>query len=414
MLRFLLVCSFIILPSLAAMAQRTLETCRQQARMNYPAIKQFGLIDKSKEYSLSNAGKAWYPQFSANAIGAWIIKGMPELSGNPGNNDLQFIGLAQFNQTIWDGGNSRSQKAIIEATAAIDSASVAVQLYELNDRVNQLFFGILLLDEQLLQLSLLRETLQRNLDAALQSLDQGMAYQPDVDEVKVVLLKNSQHEIEFKNSRQAYRIMLSLIIGEEIGENEKLSRPGFPEVPASTTIRRPEIQLYENQRRLADAQLSQVKVGYMPKIQLLGAGMLVEPGFSFGPQTINSFLIAGLGLSWSTGGLYTGKRSEQLNRISIEKIENQRETFLFNTNLNVQQAMQEINRYRELLKADDEIILLRKNIREAYEVKYNNGMTSMNEVLNAVTAERDAMSTRAGRELQMLMSLYALQTISGN
>ena len=414
MLKYLLITCLFIFCGIRADAQRTLETCQQQARMNYPAVRQFGLIEKSKEFSLANAGKAWYPQLSVNAIGAWIIKGLPHIPGTPETDDFQFIGIAQLSQNIWDGGTSKAQKHIITATAAIDSATTAVQLYELRDRVNQLYFGILLIDEQLAQLELLKETLHRNHEAAQQSLKAGMAYRPDVDEVQVEVVKAAQREIEFKSSRLAYMQMLSLLIGEQVAENEKLSRPEISVSAEPLTIRRPELQLYESQRRLADAQLTQVKTGYMPKLNLLGAGLLIEPGFTFGAQTMNSLLIAGLGLSWNTAGLYTGKKSHLLNRINVDKINNQQETFLFNTNLRLLQSQQEVNRYRELLNQDDEIIRLRKNIREAYEVKYDNGMAAMNDVLNAVTAERESMSSRSLRELQLLMSIYSMQNISGN
>jgi outer membrane protein TolC len=174
------------------------------------------------------------------------------------------------------------------------------------------------------------------------------------------------------------------------------------------------MQLYESQRRLTDAQLGQVKVNYMPKLSLIGAGALIEPGIAFGPETINSILIAGLGLSWNTSGLYSGKKSQQLNRISMDKIKIQEETFLFNTNLNVMKGNEEVNRYRELLRQDDEIVRLRKSIREAYEIKYDNGMTSMNEVLNSVTQEREALAARSMREIQLLMSLYSIKTVMGN
>ncbi len=414
MLRIFLIVITLFIPAKIVIAQRSLETCQQQARMNYPAIRQFGLIEKSKEYSLANAGKAWYPQFSVNAIGAWIIKGLPSFPGANETNDLQFFGIAQFRQTLWDGGTTHSQKEIISATTAIDSASAEVALYELKDRVNQLFFGILLIDEQLLQLALMKENLRRNLEAARNSFGNGKAYISDVDEVQVELIKSDQRETEFKSSRMAYVQMLGLMIGEKIDSIEKFARPTIPDINTSPVIRRPELQLFENQRRLTDAQLDQVKVNYMPKVDLLGAGMLIGPGISFGTETINSFLIAGLGLSWNTSGLYSGKKSQQLNRIGMDRINIQQETFMFNTNIQLSHAGQEVNRYRELLNQDDEIISLRKKIREAYEARYNNGMVSMNEVLNSVTAEREAIAARSMREIQLMMSLYQVQTISGN
>ena len=45
----------------------TLEECQQQAQAHYPLIKRYGLIEKTKEYNISNAGKGYLPQVSLSA-----------------------------------------------------------------------------------------------------------------------------------------------------------------------------------------------------------------------------------------------------------------------------------------------------------------------------------------------------------
>ncbi|MFI5134695.1 MAG: TolC family protein, partial [Chitinophagales bacterium] len=152
-------------------AQLSLDSCQQKARRNYPAVKQFDLIAKSEEYNVKNASKAYYPQFSVTGIGAYVIQGLPTLPGSETTPEkFQLIGIGQLKQTIWDGGATHAQKEIIRANAGVDSASTDVSLYTLRDRVNQLYFGILLIDEQLKQIDLLKENLQRSLDAANLSL----------------------------------------------------------------------------------------------------------------------------------------------------------------------------------------------------------------------------------------------------
>ena len=60
-----LLLSVLCLPSLRA--QLTLYECRQQARDNYPLIRQYGLIEKAAQYSVANAAKAYLPQVSLSA-----------------------------------------------------------------------------------------------------------------------------------------------------------------------------------------------------------------------------------------------------------------------------------------------------------------------------------------------------------
>src|SRR4030095_16401367 len=274
-------------------AQLSLDSCQDKARRNYPAIKQFDLIAKSEEYNIKNASKAYYPHVSLNAIGGYIIQGLPTPPNAEAPSDFQFIGIAQVNQTIWDGGATHAQKEMVRANSSVDSATNEVSLYTLKDRLNQLYFGVLLIDEQLNQINLLKGNLQRNLDAANLSLQNGLAYQSDVDEVKVEIVKAEQKETEFQSSRKAYIEMVSQMIGEPIADNAQFEKPAVSDLSAYVTINRPELNLFNNQRRLVDAQSESYKVGYMPKIGLLGAGLLIQPGTSFAGSTVNSLAIAG-------------------------------------------------------------------------------------------------------------------------
>ncbi len=404
----------IFLSGKISFAQLTLDSCQQKARRNYPAIKQFSLIAQSEEYNIKNASKAYYPHVSLNAIGGYIIQGLPTPPEVEAPSSIQFIGIAQVNQTIWDGGATHSQKEITRASAGVDSATTEVSLYTLKDRVNQLYFGILLIDEQVRQLDLLKENLHRNLDAANLSLQNGVAYQSDVDQVKVEMIKADQKKTEFNSSRQAYIEMISQLIGEKISDAEKFERPPDFNAEAGSTINRPELHLYENQRQLVNTQMKMVNVNYMPKVGVLGAGLLIEPGMSLGGATFNSFALAGLSISWNTSGLYTGKNTKQLAQINLDKINNQQETFLFNTNMQMIHAKNDVIKQQTLLQQDDEIVSLKESIRKSYETRFQNGMSSMNDLLTAENGESDARSSRAVHEIQLLMSLYNLKTISGN
>lgn len=413
-MRITFITLLLLLSAPALYAQLNLDSCQQKARRNYPAIRQFDLIARSEEYNLKNASKAYYPQIGLNAIGGYIIQGLPAFPGSEPSNKMQFIGIGQLNQTIWDGGATSSQKQMIRANAAVDSAANEVTLFSIRDRVNQLYFGILLIDEQLKQVTLLKGNLQRNLDAAMLALQNGIAYQPDVDMVKVELIKAQQKETEYRSSRTAYIQMLSLLIAEPVAEDVTIEKPVMGDASPLSTISRPELFLFDKQRLLADAQMKSVNVGYMPKIGLMGAGILIEPGTNFGASTINTLAIAGLSLSWSTAGLYRGNSSKQLSKISLDKINNQQETFLFNTQLQMTQTKNEMNKQQTLLQQDDQIVTLKESIRKSYELKYQNAMASMNDVLTAESGESEARSTRALHEIQFLMSLFNLKTITGH
>lgn len=400
----------------SASAQLTLEDCQAKARANYPLIKQLDLIQKTTEYNLSNANKAYLPQISLTAIEGYLISGLPAfIPGAPTENGtFKFIGLGQLSQTIWDGGATKSQKNYIQSNTEVEKSSVEISLYAIRERVNQLYFGILLVNEQLNQIKLLRENLERNLSKVKQAAENGLGYNSDADEVRVEILKIDQKSDEFQFARKSYLGMLSLMIGEPLSDEVQLQRPLLEEVPSSPNINRPELTLYNYQRQLTQVQNQQSKAAYMPKIGLLAFGVRLSPGASLGAGSLESLSIAGASLSWNTMGLYRDRNNRELAKIQMDRIQNQQETFLFNTNVQLTQFQHEIEKQKSILSKDSEIMKLRSSIRKAYELKYQNGVCTVNDLVGAVNAESDAASNLALHEIQLLLSVYNFKNTSGN
>jgi len=396
----------------------SIDTCYARAERNYPMIRQYDLIEKSKEYTISNANKAWFPQLSITGIGAYIISGLPSItmpnSPPAEKKDWQFIGIGQFNQTIWDGGATHVQKEVAKATAAADKASVDVALYEIRERINQLYFGILVIDAQMEQLDILIENLNRSLNSAKLTSENGLAYQSDVDEVKAELLNVRQRKIEFVYARKGFTDMLSFMTGTPLNETSRLEKPVVTENYTSLTNRRPELAMYASQLNLIEASTSFNKVSVMPKFGLMAAGVLIEPGIAFGTETMNSLAVAGLSLSWNTSGIYKLAKTNKLDKIKQDRISNQQETFLFNNALQLKQGSNDIEKQQEIIKNDDEIVLLKSRIRNAYQLKYDNGICPMNDLINAINKESEAKRNQALHEVQLLLSLYSYKAKTGN
>lgn len=395
----------------------SIDSCYALANNNYPLIKQYELIENTKEYTLSNASKAYLPQLSITAIEGYIFGGLPSFgpsSGDSESSNFKFIGIAQLNQTLWDGGATKTQKKIITASSETEKASVDVALYDLHGRVNQLYFGILLVDEQLAQLDVQNTILSNNVNRVKQLSDNGLAYKTDLDEIKVEQLKLRQHKTELKYVRDGYVMMLSLLIGGKIGDDIVLKKPALNSPLPDFQIQRPELSLYRSQRNLVDAQSGMQRVSMMPKVGLLGAGVMFAPGISLGNGVLTSIGVAGVSASWGISGFYKNKNEKQLTQQSLNKIKVQEETFIFNTRLQMSQTSANIEKQKAILAGDDEIVSLRESIRESYQVKYNVGSGSLIDLLNATERESEARSQKALHEMQLLVSIAEQRTITGN
>jgi len=390
----------------------TIEQSYQLAVDNYPLIKQYELIEKSKEYTLSNANKGYLPQISITAIEGYVFGDLPGFVSGGDKSQFKLIGLGQINQTVWDGGATKTQKKIIEASSNLDKASVQVSLNELHSRVNQLYFGILLIDEQLKQLEVQNTILANNIDRVKKLHENGLTYKTDVDEMKVEQLNLNRQKKDLQYTQKGYQTMLSYLIGKNINQT-KLEKP-INTATLDNTINRPEQARFESQRNLITAQSDMQKVSLMPKVGLLGAGVVLAPGISPGSDKATTIGVAGLSVGWDIKGLYKNSNEKELTKLELNKVAVQEETFLFNTKLQMTQKTADIERQNAILKDDDEIVKLRQTIREGYQLKYDTGAGPLIDLLNATEKEGNARTEKALDEIQLLMSIYDYQTIKGN
>jgi outer membrane protein TolC len=402
----------------AGEGQITISYCQERAQANYPLIKEYDLIKKSTDYTLSNANKAYLPQVSLNLIGGIIAGGFPTSSQGNGQkaekNNTQLIGIAQVNQTIWDGGATRVQKDIARANSEVETANIDVSIYSVRENINQVYFGILVIDEQLKQLQISNENLIRSLENIKLSKDNGLAYTSDVDEVRSEILNLEQKRLDFVFTRKGYVKMLSFLIGQALNDTTQLEKPVLIGTVDSVINNRPELKLYKSQLKLIEAQSATDKVNLMPKIGVIGAGVMLLPGVSLGNSKLKGIGVLGLGVSWSMGNLYTNSNNKNLTRLSMDKISDQRDAFLFTNHFQLMQAASEIDRERAILSKDEEIVALKGEITKSYQIRFDNGMCSMNDLVTSINKESEARSNRALHLVQLLMSTYNYMLMSGN
>lgn len=409
----------LLYPTSFVYGQLTIGECQRRAQENYPLTKQYGLIEKSKEYNLANAGKGYLPQLSLSAKMTYqsdvteIPVKLPNQSIDAPRKD-QYQAVLQLDQTIWDGGTIHAQKQLVNSKSNVDRQQLDVSMYAVNDRVNQLFFGILLLDEQLKQNELLQDELTRTYKQVSAYVANGIANQADLDAVKVEQLNTQQNQSELEAGRNAYRSMLSALIAVKVDDDNKPVRPDNTMTPLSTEIKRPELSLFTAQGYQLDTQKKQLQAKNLPKLGLFVQGAIGNPGLNMLKNEFTPYYIAGIRLSWNFGNLYTKHNENQLISLNRRSIDVQRETFLFNTDLEITQTSNEITKLMKLMKNDDEIISLRNNIRKSAEAKVANGTLTVTEMLREITSEDLAKQNKVLHDILLLIAIYNLKNSTNN
>ena len=414
---------FLMMVALSAQAQLTLEQCYELARQNYPAIKQYALVEQSRDFTLQNAAKGWLPQVSVNGRASYQSK-VTQLPIDVSQFGIDYKGLSKdqydahvmVNQPIYDGGVITANKNIQKAQTDVQTAQLDVTMYSIRERVNQLFFSVLLIDEQLAQNQLLQDDLKLGLNTVSAMMKGGIANQTDVDNVKVEQIKVRQQEHSLRTARHTYLTMLGSFINLSLDANTQLEKPADPGLKShgSDPNNRPELAMYDSQNRLLDARLKALDASLMPKVGAFLQGGVGNPGLNMLKNGWDPYYRIGATISWNIGSFYTRKNDQQLIAIERQQITANRETFLFNNRLQQQQTNGQIENLRQQVNEDEEIIQLREGIRNKSEKRVQNGIETVNEMLRDINAVGEARQQKAIHEVQLLQEIYKLKTINNN
>lgn len=384
------------------------------ARENYPLIRQLDLVERTKDFTLNNADKGYLPQlsFSGKATYQSDVTTIPVLVPGleKGMEKDQYQLVAEVNQSLWDGGVIRNRKEQAQAEAAVQRQQIEVGLYALNDRVNQLYFGVLLIEARLKQNALLQKQLALNHGQVQAYVQQGVALPADLDAVKVEQLNARQAEKEMQMSRRAYMEVLGLLIGKKDMEQVVLDCPVAREETLAES-RRPELTLYELQRRQLAVKRKGLTAGSMPKFGVFLQGGYGDPGLNMLKGGFEPYYIAGIRFTWNLGSLYTRKNDKRILSMAGEEVNVQQDLFLLNSRMEYAGQRREVEKLRLLMDDDEELIRLRTRIREAAEAKVANGTLTVAEMLREVTAEDQARQTKALHEVQLLQAVYRMKYI---
>ncbi len=392
----------------------SLEACYTLAKQNYPLVQQRDLIAQSEAYSIENAARGYLPQ--VNLAGQATYQSdvtqipLPIPGASPLSKD-QYKIYAELNQPIYEGGVIKQQKKIQQANAVVEQQRIEVELYKLKERVHQVFFGILLMEEQQKQTDLLQSDIQIGIRKTQAAVDNGTAFKSSVDLLKAELLKVSQRTIELKANKKAYLNMLSLLTGLTLTDQTQLSTP--PPTFDSKEINRPELLLWDYQRNALDAQNRLLTARNLPKLNFFFQGGYGRPALNVLSNDFESFYIGGFRLNVPLSGYYTLKNERNLLKLNQKSLEVQKAVFLLNTNYTLRQQNAEVAKLQALIQVDDEIIALRGSVKNTASVQLENGVITSNDYLREVNAEDAARQTKILHGIQLLMAQYSEQITRG-
>ncbi len=277
--------------------------------------------------------------------------------------------------------------------------------------MNDLFFGVLLMDDRIKQTDMTLEMLNGNLDKLQSHVRNGVATSADESMLRAEIMTVEQGKTTMVWNREAYKHMLEILIGEQLG-GRSLVRPNNME-PGAKTINRPELRLIDAKIGTLNAREKAINASVLPVISAFGQAFYGYPGYNTFENMLNHKwslnAMVGVRATWSLSSLYDRKNNLSKLTTARQQAELQRDVFLLNTRLEVSHENDEISRLRELIASDAIIVGLRRNVRLAEESKLRNGVIDIHRLVERITDENTAAQSQIIHSIELLKTIYDLK-----
>lgn len=395
----------------------TIEKVYELAQQNYPLIKRNDLITKTKQYTVENAMKGWLPQIQIIGQASYqsevtrIPIEIPNMNiVHPARDQYKIY--ADVQQNIYDGGVISNQKKLAEVQGKADLQKNQVELDNLKQRINQIYFGILQTDEQMNALDLSKTDIDNALKRAEVQLANGVILRSNVDLLKAEKIGLDQKRLELQTVRKSFLDMLSIFINQKLGDTTSLRKPEATLLTQQNN--RAELKLFDIQKEALDLQKKMVLAKNLPKLGAFLQAGYGRPGLNMLSNQFDTYAIGGIRLNIPISGFYTYRNELSLIENQKNELEIQRENFIFNQNLQNLQNNNELQKIQNLMDKDDELIALRESIKKANLAQLENGVITTSDYLRSVNAAEQAKLQKTQHEIQFLLNQYNLKAQLNN
>ena len=393
----------------------TLAACQEQARANFPLTRQQGLIDQVTKNTIEALMAQYFPQFRLSGQASYqsdvtkidlnMPDGFPKIDIPTPEKD-QYKLYLDVSQTIFGGGSLGVQQQFTKAEAEVNKQRIEVELYKLRDKINQVYFGILLADEQQKQTDILKNDLNTALDKVKVMVKNGVSLETNQFNLEAELITINQNIKNIELGRSALLEILGKLIGKDLDKDTQLTKPGT--IRLKSDFVRPELTLIDLQKNTLSLQNLQLVAQNVPEISLFLQGGWGKPALNLFSTKFEPYYLGGVRLQWNISRLYTILRERRIIETRLKMYDVEKDMFTMNNDIEQTQQLSKINQLNLSLKSDDELIALRSKIKQTSQVQLENGVITSADFIRDANAENQARQKKALHEMQLILEQYHL------
>lgn len=402
---------------LSAQGSFTLEQCINAAIETHPLSKQNELLANSSNLQNRIYDIAVLPTVQLNAQATYqsdvtsIPISLPNLS-LPSLPHEQYKATVDVNELIYGAGVYKQQKLIENDNLAINMSKTESDLYQVKERVSQLYMAVLLADKNLDVINAAGDELKNRLGKVESGIKNGILLQSSADVIKVEILKNQQRLIELKALRKSLLEALTVLTGISFDENSVFTSPA-PAPELNYMNNKPEFNTFRlQQNRLEHMQLLSKKKLY-PKLLGFGTAGYGNPALNMFDIDGQFFYLVGVKLNWTIWDWKQSRYESEMFGVSKDMISLQQQALDRTLKAQWVQYFTEIEKYNELIKTDNSIIKMRNDILKSAASQLENGTMTGTDYVTEQNTNMQAELSRNLHEIQLMQVKLNMLAVTG-
>ena len=392
----------------------TLNQCYKMVKENYPTAKQIDLLQQKSNFEIDAVNIDKLPKLNLVAQGTYQnqVTYFPNPAIEPVNND-QYRANLDVNQLIYNGGSIDATSKLKIAQTKTQQQQVEINLYQLKSRINQIYFSILLLQEQ----NDLLLSKQKQLISKIAEVKTGIKFG--------AILPASEKILEAENLKVKQQLATILYDKKRLFEN--LSALTYTTISESTILdktavnintraenNRPELQFFQFQNDQIEASKNVISKTNIPKINAFGTAGYGNPGLNMIDNSFQPIFLVGLRANWNVFDWNKTQSEKQALAISAAIVASEKEAFLLNNNMQLQDINNEIQKSETIITSDVEIITLREDVVKSSDAQLKNGVITTSDYLIEFTNLYEAKTNQKVHEIQLELAKANYLVANGN
>lgn len=403
-----------------AFSQRySLEYCLDKATEISPLTRQQLYYETLEEMTEKNISNAYLPAFFFNGQASW----QSDVFSFPSNPVLesplipkeQFRLTLDLNQKIYDGGLTKNQKIAETAKLQSDRQSVEIDLYDIKSTITKLYFAALIYQENIKIFNTLLAELQEQYRLVESRVKNGVLLKSASNEFRKQILTTEQNMLSASLEQEAILQMLSKWIEEDMTSAKFLEIPQAQSGLNQYEVKRPEVKLLESQNLYFESMKNLSSVKRRPNIWAVAQAGVGQPNaYNFLEVDVSDFYYVGVRLSWHVFDYGNVKRERSMFEANQSIINAKKEHLVDNIDIQLTKELSEVNKLKELIEKDTEIVDLQSEIVESAFSQLSNGTITSTEYLSQLSSRTHLQLNRQIHLIQLRQAEYNCLDISGN